>query len=64
MVVIGMRLQLSYSCMPNMKSIISSHNKHVLSSFNSPPLQADTYNCRKKPDSPLVVVVVESTKPQ
>ena len=64
MVVIGMRLQVSYLCMPNMKSIISSHNKHALSSFKSPPLQPDTCNCRKKPDSPFVVVVVESTKPQ
>ena len=49
MVFIGMRLQLSYLCMPNMKFIISSHNKHALSSFNSPPLQPDTSNCRKKP---------------
>ena len=44
-------LKLSYSCMPNMKSIISSHNKHVLS--NSTTQQPDTCNCRKKPDCPL-----------
>ena len=44
-------LKLSYSCLPNMKSIISSHNKHVLS--NSTTQQPDTCNCRKKPDSPL-----------
>ena len=37
--------------MPNMKSIISSHNKHVLS--NSTTQQPDTCNCRKKPDCPL-----------
>ena len=34
-----------------MKSIISSHNKHVLS--NSAMQQPDTCNCRKKPDCPL-----------
>ncbi|KAL9988996.1 hypothetical protein ACROYT_G003499 [Oculina patagonica] len=46
-------LKLSYSCMPNMKSIISSHNKHVLSKTNTPTQQPDTCNCRKKPDCPL-----------
>ena len=46
-------LKLSYSCMPNMKSIISSHNKHVLSNANTPTPQPDTCNCRKKPDCPL-----------
>ena len=39
--------------MPNMKSIISSHNKHILSSANTPTQQLDTCNCRKKPDCPL-----------
>ena len=42
-------LKLSYSCMPNMKS----HNKYVLSNFNSPTPQSNTCNCRKKPDCPL-----------
>ena len=37
--------------MPNMKSIISSHNKHVLS--NSTTQQPDNCNCREKPDCPL-----------
>ena len=37
----------------NMKSVISSHNKYVLSNFNSPTQQPDTCNCRKKPDCPL-----------
>lgn len=46
-------LKLSYSCMPNMKSIISSHNKHVLSNANAQTPQPDTCNCRKKPDCPL-----------
>ena len=46
-------LKLSYSCMPNMKSVISSHNKYVLSNLNSSTQQPDTCNCRKKPDCPL-----------
>ena len=46
------KLKLSYLCMPNMKSVISSH-KYVLSNFNSPTQQPDARNCRKKPDSPL-----------
>ena len=46
-------LKLSYSCMPNMKPIISSHNKHVLSKTNTPTEQPDTCNCRKKPECPL-----------
>ena len=39
--------------MPNMKSVISSYNKYVLSNFNSPTQQPDTCNCRRKPDCPL-----------
>ena len=39
--------------MPNMKSIISSHNKYVLSNFNSPTQQPDTCSYRKKPGCPL-----------
>ena len=46
-------LKLSYSCMPNMKSIISSHHKHVLSNANATTPQPDTCNCRKKSDCPL-----------
>ena len=47
-------LKLSYSCMPNMKSIISSQNKHVLSKMqmhqhrNLTPAIVE-----KKPDCPL-----------
>ena len=40
-------------CISNMKSVISSHNKNVLSNFNSSTQQPDTCNCRKKPDCPL-----------
>ena len=32
---------------------MSSHNKYVLSNFDSPTQQPDTCNCRKKPDCPL-----------
>ena len=39
--------------MPNMKSVISSRNKYVLSNFNSPTQQPDTCNCRKKTDCSL-----------
>ena len=46
-------LKLSYSCMPNIRSAISSHNKYDLSNFNSPTQQPDTWNCRRKPDCPL-----------
>ena len=37
----------------NMKFIISSHNKHVLSNANGPTPQPDTCNCRKTSDCPL-----------
>ena len=43
-------LKLSYSCMPNMKSIIASHNKTVLSNYSSTPAtdHVKECNCRKK----------------
>ena len=43
----------THGCMPNLKSVISSYNKYVLSNFYSPTQQPDTCNCRKKPDCPL-----------
>lgn len=48
-------LKLSYSCMPNMKAIIASHNKKVLSNVTTPPTQQSDKpcNCRKKPECPL-----------
>ena len=47
-------LKLSYSCMPNVKSIISSHNKKVLSTNNTEQVQTDKEcNCRKKNECPL-----------
>ena len=38
-------MKVSYSCLPNISSIISSHNKKVLS--NTPPV-TNACNCRKK----------------
>ena len=49
-------LKLSYMCMPNMKTIISSHNKKILSqdtAILAPTQQEGTCNCRKKPECPL-----------
>ena len=48
-------LKLSYSCMPNMKSIISSHNKAVLSDYHQSQTQTSNKecNCRKKDRCPL-----------
>ena len=46
--------------MLNMKSVISSHKKCVLSNFNSPTQQPDTCNCRKTPDCPLEVKCLQS----
>ncbi|KAL9965170.1 hypothetical protein ACROYT_G028933 [Oculina patagonica] len=49
-------LKLSYSCMPNMKSIISSHNKAVLSGFHQSQTTQTCNkecNCRKKDQCPL-----------
>ena len=47
-------LKLSYSCMPNMKSIMS-HNKTVLSNYTSTPAteHVKECNCRKKEQCPL-----------
>ena len=48
-------LKLSYPCMPNMKSIIASHNKTVLSNYTSTPAteHVKECNCRKKEQCPL-----------
>ena len=48
-------LKLSYSCMPNVKSIISSHNKSVLKdqSVTSASQVDKDCNCRKKDTCPL-----------
>ena len=48
-------LKLSYSCMPNMKSIISSHNKAVRSDYHQSQTETNNKkcNCRKKDQCPL-----------
>ena len=49
------KLKLSYSCMPNIKSIISSQNKAVLSNFYQSQTQTNDKECkcRKKDQCPL-----------
>ena len=47
-------LKLSYSCMPNMKTIIASHNKNTLSNVpTTTPQQPKECNCRNKTECPL-----------
>jgi len=48
-------LKLSYSCILNMKSIISSHNKALLSNYHQSQTQTNVKecNCRKKDQYPL-----------
>ena len=41
-------VKISYSCMPNMKQIINSHNKNILNVQNNTPNQK-TCNCEKEP---------------
>jgi len=44
-------VKISYSCMPNMATIITNHNKQIISN-NTTPLQ-NGCNCRKKEQCPL-----------
>ena len=48
-------LKLSYSCMPNMKAVISSHNKNMLAQDSATAAQTQLCmcNCRNKPECPL-----------
>ena len=47
-------VKLSYSCMPNVKQIISAHNKAVLNSIKPKPnTQNNNCNCRKERRCPL-----------
>ena len=49
-------LKLSYSCMPNIKSIIGAHNKSVLSKYqteSSGETKTKECNCRRKEDCPV-----------
>lgn len=45
---------MSYSCLPNVKQIITTHNKNVIEKLNSKPETASTNcNCRKKDECPI-----------
>ena len=44
-------VKVSYSCMPNMGSIINNHNKKILTNNNTTPQNG--CNCRKKDQCPL-----------
>ena len=46
-------VKLSYSCMPNMESIIAQHNKQVLNRLSSADTETSPCNCRNKRDCPL-----------
>ena len=47
-------LKLSYSCMNNVKAIISNHNKAVISRSSNLPVQTiNTCNCRDKRSCPM-----------
>ena len=50
-------LKLSHSCMPNMKAIIASHKKEILSNVATIPNQNHdpSCNCRKKAECSLMV---------
>ena len=44
-------LKLSYSCMPNLKSLINSHNQNILR--DQPQSTPKICNCLKKEDCPM-----------
>ena len=46
-------LKVSYSCLPNMASIISAHNKKILSETEKSSNERKTCNCRNKNICPL-----------
>ena len=45
-------VKVSYSCMPNVKSIIDSHNKKITLNSSMPEVEQGC-NCRVKDDFPL-----------
>ena len=46
-------LKISYSCMPNMATIISSHNKNILGNKQEPKTTIHPCNCRNSANCPL-----------
>ena len=54
-------LKVSYSCLPNMAKIVSTHNKKVLTNATKPTNEKQSCNCRNKNACPLnVMCLVES----
>ena len=45
-------VKISYSCMPNMKSVIQNHNPNLLSKHTSPVAECSC-SCRQKSECPL-----------
>ena len=50
-VIARLIVKLSYSCMPNLKSLINSHNQNVLK--DQPQSSPETCNCLEKEDCPM-----------
>ena len=48
------KIKISHSCFPNMGSIISSHNKHILNSYNT----EYGCNCNNRDECPLTPRIV------
>jgi len=46
-------IKISYSCMPNMKQMISAHNKNVLNKDNPEDTKPQLCNCRRNNICPL-----------
>ena len=46
-------LKVSYSCLPNISSIISSHNRKILNPDTTDDTTDKTCNCRAKAECPL-----------
>ena len=46
-------LKVSYSCLPNMARIVSTHNKNILNGAPKPNKEKRTCNCRNKSTCPL-----------
>ena len=55
-----MTIKLSYSCSPNMHSLISKHNKKILNNNNEPPANRQLCNCRVSANCPIAGHCLES----
>ena len=52
-------LKLSYSCMPNIKTKINAHNRHIL--WNTPSKNAKQCNCQQKENCPMNVACLKES---